>query len=61
VERSGTEQFRPFDFFRAGAGVFAPLALKICNSRCMRRKKGGIYILGKMRNGTEQIFLYLFF
>jgi hypothetical protein len=24
-----------------GAGVFAPLALKICNSRCMRRKKGG--------------------
>jgi hypothetical protein len=37
-----------------GAGVFAPLALKICNSRYMRRKKDGIYILGKMRNGAER-------
>ena len=40
--------------FGWGAGVFALLAFRLCNSQGMQRKKGGVYELEKLRSGAKR-------
>ena len=43
-----------------GAGVFALLAFRLCNSLTMQRKKGGINEVKKLRNNFDHIlFLHI--